>query len=113
MKSTLVKIGVLFIMIGCVPGTALCDNLIDFPPSGTDANSFRCSGGIVSIGEHPRDVVEKCGDPVERGVLSNRKYDVWVYYTPRDKFVYYLGFLNRGLQRIYSVSCINNDPHCQ
>ena len=106
-------VGVLVLMTWCLPVHAADDSFIEFPPSGTDVSSFRCPGGIVSSGDHPSDVADKCGDPVERGVLPNRKYDVWVYSSPKGKFVYYLGFLNQRLQRIYSVSCVKNDPHCQ
>ena len=30
-----------------------------------DQSSYRCSGGIVSVGDLDRDVREKCGDPLE------------------------------------------------
>ena len=32
-----------------------------------DHTSYRCSGGIVAVGDLDRDVREKCGDPLEIG----------------------------------------------
>ncbi len=39
---------------------------IDFR-SLADQSSYRCSGGIVAVGDLDRDVREKCGDPLEIG----------------------------------------------
>lgn len=96
----------------CTPGLASAQNLIDLPPSGIDVASFRCEGSIISTGDPARQVIEKCGEPLDRGSMPNRKYDIWVYRFQGSSYVYYLGFLNRNLQRIYSVSCIKNDPYC-
>ncbi len=43
-----------------------------------DQSSYRCSGGVVAVGDLDRDVREKCGDPLEIG----RKQDygpIWIY----------------------------------
>ena len=112
MKTRTIKIGTVLVIMLAIPIIALSENLLDFPPSGTDGSSLRCGGGIISLGDHPRVVSEKCGDPVDRGRLSNRKYDVWVYHKPGANFVYYLGFFDRRLQRIYTVSCVKKDPYC-
>ena len=34
---------------------------MDYPPRGTDYNSYRCSGSLVSKGDHMRDVIDTCG----------------------------------------------------
>ncbi len=44
-----------------------------------DQSSYRCSGGVVAIGDLDRSVREKCGDPLEIG----RRQDfgpIWIYY---------------------------------
>ena len=112
MRLTLFIIAVLLLTWCCGPMIAAADNVIEFPPEGSDMSSHRCDGGIVSIGDPYRVVSEKCGDPVDRGELPHRKYDVWVYYKSGANFVYYFAFFNRNLQRIYSVSCNKNDPYC-
>ena len=112
MKYSRTIIGAVTILLLCVIGPAASENQLDFPPSGTDVNSFRCAGRIISTGDSARDVSEKCGEPLDRGSMQGRRYDIWIYHYPGDHFVYYLGFLNRKLQRIYSVSCIKNDPYC-
>ncbi len=112
MKSTKIKIAIIGIILWCLPILAAAENLIELPPAGTDINNFRCEGKIISTGDHVRDVAQKCGEPVDRGMIDNRKYDIWVYHVTGEKFVYYLGFSQRRLQRIYLVSCHKNDPYC-
>ena len=76
-----------------------------------DQSSYRCSGGVVSVGDSDRDVREKCGDPLEIG----KKQDygpIWIYYENQADFMYYLEILNGKLQRIVGVSCSPEDPDC-
>ena len=76
-----------------------------------DQSSYRCSGGVVAVGDLDRDVREKCGDPLEIG----RKQDygpIWIYYEDQANFMYYLAFLNGKLQRIVSAPCSPDDPAC-
>jgi hypothetical protein len=83
---------------------------IDFR-SLADQSSYRCSGGVVSVGDIDRDVREKCGDPLEIG----RKQDfgpIWIYYTDQANFMYYLAFLNGKLQRIVGAPCSPDDADC-
>ncbi|MBW2705866.1 MAG: DUF2845 domain-containing protein [Deltaproteobacteria bacterium] len=83
---------------------------IDFR-SLADQSSYRCSGGVVSVGDSDRDVREKCGDPLEIG----RRQDhgpIWIYYHEQATFMYYLAFLNRKLQRIVGAPCSADDPAC-
>ena len=83
---------------------------IDFR-SLADQSSYRCSGGVVAVGDLDRNVREKCGDPQEIG----RRQDfgpIWIYYEDQAKFMYYLAFLNGKLQRIVGASCSPDDPAC-
>jgi hypothetical protein len=76
-----------------------------------DQSSYRCSGGVVAVGGLVRDVLEKCGDPLEIG----RKQDhgpIWIYYKDQANFMYYLEILNGKLQRIVSAPCSSDDPEC-
>ena len=83
---------------------------IDFS-SLADQSSFRCSGGIVALGDLDRDVREKCGDPLKIG----RRQDfgpIWIYYEDLANFMYYLEFLNGKLQRIVGAPCSPDDANC-
>jgi hypothetical protein len=76
-----------------------------------DQSSYRCSGGVVAIGDSDIDVREKCGDPLQIG----RKQDygpVWIYYEDQSNFMYYLPFLNGKLQRIVGSPCSPDDADC-
>ncbi len=76
-----------------------------------DQSSYRCSGGVVSVGDLDRDVREKCGDPLEIG----RRQDfgpIWIYYEDQANFMYYLAFLNGKLQRIVGAACSPDDEAC-
>lgn len=76
-----------------------------------DQSSYRCSGGVVAVGDLDRDVRKKCGDPLEIG----RKQDfgpIWIYYEDQANFMYYLPFLNGKLQRIVGATCGPDDPGC-
>jgi len=83
---------------------------IDFS-SLADQSSYRCSGGVVSVGDLDRDVRAKCGDPLEIG----RKQDfgpIWIYHADQANFMYYLAFLNGKLQRIVGAPCSPDDADC-
>ena len=95
-----------------IAAPALGNDIIDLPESGTDISSIRCRGDIVRIGATEDEVADKCGEPVVRGHIPNRTYDVWVYQSNNGNEVNYLGFRNRRLQRIYSVNCVSHDPYC-
>ena len=76
-----------------------------------DQPSYRCTGGVVAIGDLDRAVREKCGDPLEIG----RRQDVgpvWIYHTAQGNFMYYLAFTNGRLQRIVGAPCSVEDPDC-
>ena len=76
-----------------------------------DQSSYRCSGGIVAIGDLDRDVRGKCGDPFEIGSLQDFG-PVWIYYVDQANFMYYLAFLNGKLQRIVSAPCSPDEADC-
>jgi hypothetical protein len=87
---------------------------MDYPPEGSDLSNLRCSGSIVSKGDSPEDVQEKCGDPVARGDrIGGMPYEIWVYRFPQTDYVIYFGFVNNRVQRIYQVSCLQDDPYCE
>ncbi len=76
-----------------------------------DQSSYRCSDGVVAIGDLDRSVREKCGDPLEIG----RRQDsgpIWIYHKSQGNFMYYLVFLNGRLQRIVGAPCSPDDPDC-
>ena len=83
---------------------------IDFN-SLADQSSYRCTGGVVAVGDLDRDVREKCGDPLE---IGNRQDfgPIWIYYEDQANFMYYLPFLNGKLQRIVGVPCSPDDADC-
>jgi hypothetical protein len=83
---------------------------IDFR-SLADQSSYRCSGGIVSVGDIDRDVREKCGDPLE--IVRKQDYGpIWIYYEDQADFMYYLEILNGKLQRIVGSPCNPDDADC-
>lgn len=86
---------------------------MDYPPRGTDYSSYRCPGGLVSKEDPVRDVIDKCGDPLEEGRISNKPHRVFIYRFDQTRFVYYFGFLNDRLVRIYAVNCQQDDPNCE
>lgn len=76
-----------------------------------DQSSYRCSGGVVSVGDSDRDVRGKCGDPQETARLQDYG-PIWIYYQEQATFMYYLAFLNGKLQRIVGAPCSPDDPGC-
>jgi hypothetical protein len=76
-----------------------------------DQSSYRCSGGIVAVGDLDRDVRKKCGDPLEIGRLQDYG-PIWIFYEDQANFMYYLAFLNGKLQRIVGVPCSPDEADC-
>lgn len=85
---------------------------MEYPPRGTDYNSYRCSGSLVSKGDHIRDVIETCGEPIREDKVSNQPHRIFIYQFDQSH-VYYFAFLNDRLTRIYAVSCQQDDPNCE
>ena len=76
-----------------------------------DQSSYRCSGGVVAIGDSHRSVREKCGEPLEIARLQDYG-PIWIYANDQATFMYYLEILNGNLQRIVSAPCNPDDPAC-
>jgi hypothetical protein len=94
--------------------SALFIAAMDFPPEGTDRSTLQCSGGVVAIGDSPRLVFKKCGEPIARDdQIGNQPYEIWVYRFPQTNYVFYFAFINNRLQRIYQVNCLEDDPFCR
>jgi len=105
-NKTIYFVSILALLI-IFPGTSYS---IDFN-SLADQSSYRCSGGVVGIGDSDIEVRQKCGDPFTIG----RKQDfgpVWIYYEDGSNFMYYLPFLNGKLQRIVGAPCSPDDADC-
>ncbi|MGD8471590.1 MAG: DUF2845 domain-containing protein [Desulfobacterales bacterium] len=76
-----------------------------------DQSTYRCPGGLVSIGDSDNTVREKCGDPLE--VTSREdKGPIWIYHFGQDRFMYYLEFVFGKLQRILSTPCSLDNYEC-
>ena len=77
----------------------------------SDQSSYRCSGGIVAIGDLDRVVREKCGDPLTIGRIQDIG-PIWIFYEDQADFMYYLAFLNGKLQRIVGIPCSPDEADC-
>jgi len=62
------------------------------------AESFRCDGNLVQMGDTKYIVKEKCGEPTTKQELG----EIWVYDFGPDRFVYYVKFSNGAVFRIYT-----------
>ena len=83
-----------------------------YPPNGTDSNSYRCVGGLVSIGDRIPDLIETCGEPIREDQHDLQPGRILIYRFDQSR-VYYFEFLNDRLSRIYAVSCLQDDPNCE
>ena len=77
----------------------------------TDQSSYRCSGGVIGVGDLDTDVREKCGAPLKIGQRQDFG-PIWIYYEDQDNFMYYLPFLNGRLQRVVGAPCSPDDADC-
>ena len=85
---------------------------MEYPPRGSDYNSYRCSGKLVSKGDHIRDVIDTCGEPMREDKINNQPHRILIYRFDQAR-VYYFAFLNDRLTRIYAVSCQQDDINCE
>lgn len=83
-----------------------------YPPNGTDSNSYRCIGGLVSIGDRMSDLIETCGEPIREDQQDIQPGRILIYRFDQSR-VYYFEFLNDRLSRIYDVSCLQDNPDCE
>ena len=107
MIRNLLRFAVALVLLTIFAGNS---DSIDFN-SLADQSSFRCSGGVVGIGDMDRDVRQKCGEPYQIGHRQDFG-PVWIYYEEQANYMYYLPFLNGKLQRIVSSPCSPDDPDC-
>jgi len=89
-----------------------CSLGMEYPSSGVDLSSFRCSGGIVSTGDLMREVLSDCGEPDRETRLLDESHRIWIY-NDDSKFVTYFAFLHQRVQRIYRVRCWRDTLGCE
>jgi hypothetical protein len=106
MKSLLFLVAILMVLIDF----GETSYAIDFTTL-ADQSSYRCSGGIVALGDSDITVRDKCGEPLEIGQRQDFG-PIWIYHSPQQKFMYYLAFLNGKLQRIVGAPCSPDNPSC-
>ena len=89
------------------------DNITrDMIPRGSDFSSLRCDGGIISIGDLARQVLDNCGEPFRETRIYDEPYRIWVYRFGQSDHVYYIAFLYEKIHRIYRFRCGRGDPEC-
>jgi hypothetical protein len=79
---------------------------------GSDRSSYRCYNGLVSRGDLMREVLDKCGEPMEETRIQLEPYLVWIYPTASGEYIVYMGFTHERLNRIYVTRCWDENPHC-
>ncbi len=70
---------------------------ISFAGNLNERTTFRCPNGIVSIGNDPAAVLQKCGQP-----SYSLSPGVWVYDRGANEFIYILYVSNHGVWKIVS-----------
>ncbi len=80
---------VLILFLFCVSSSFAVDR--------EDVSSLGCSDGIVNIGDSRSDVLKKCGEPIRKEGFQEY---LWIYDFGSSKFVYYLTFTGKRLERI-------------
>ena len=93
--------------------TVAADNITRMLPEGTDVSTISCSDNLVSIGDPSQDVLKKCGEPIKKTGFIDQPGIVWVYQLDQVDHVYYLPFVDGQLQRIFDVSCLDDNTDCQ
>lgn len=83
-----------------------------WPDGGTDYDSYRCSGEVVSIGDSMQDVVAFCGDPIDETRIDPHPNRIQVYRFDDSRFIYLFSFLRDRLSRIYVVECSVESNYC-
>ncbi len=79
---------------------------------GSDRSSYRCPNGLVTRGEPESDVLDKCGEPLQRGRMQLEPYDIWIYRLGTGEYIVYFAFTHNKVARIYHVRCWEDNPHC-
>ena len=70
-----------------------------------DSSDWKCSNGILNIGDSKYDVIKKCGEPTFREefgepTVREDHETVWVYDFGSTKFIYYITFDGDRVERI-------------
>jgi hypothetical protein len=79
-----------------------------------DSSDWKCSNGILNIGDSKYDVINKCGEPTSREefgeptvqkefgepIFREDHGTVWVYDFGSTKFIYYITFDGDRVERI-------------
>jgi hypothetical protein len=89
------------------------DNITRSLPNGTDLTALSCGDSIVFIGDLTRDVIEKCGEPINKTQFIDQSGDVWIYRFDQGDHVFFLAFVDGQLQRIFDVSCLDDNTDCR
>lgn len=108
--TTKTKIFTLLSMVFFILGA---ENITRRLPDGIDLSSLMCGGNVISIGDLSQDVLRKCGEPIRRTRFLDQLGDVWVYQLDAVDHVFYLAFVREKLDRIYDVSCFDDDTDCK
>lgn len=67
------------------------------------AGQMHCGSGLVKVGDGKLEVLDKCGEPDYREVVSGNdeaKREIWVYQFSSGKFVHTLTFTGYHLDDI-------------
>jgi len=75
-----------------------------------DTRSVRCSGRVVRINDHARDVLERCGEPFRK--FDKDADEIWVYNFGQGRRVYFFTIFRDQLRRIQSQRCDIDNPDC-
>lgn len=84
----------------------------DHITKGSDRSSYRCADGLVSQGDLARDVLAKCGEPMQEARMQLEPYIVWIYPSGNGDYIVYMAFTHERLNRIYVARCWEDNPHC-
>jgi Protein of unknown function (DUF2845) len=89
------------------------DDITRTLPDGTDVSALSCGSSIVFIGDRAPDVIEKCGEPITRTQFIDQPGDFWIYRFDQANHVSLLAFIDGQLQRIFDVSCLDDNTDCK
>ena len=82
-------------------------------PDGTDVSALSCGSSIVFMGAPTGDVIEKCGEPIKKAHFLDQPGDVWIYRFDQADNMYFLAFIDGQLERIFDVSCMDDNTDCR
>ena len=86
---------------------------LDYDIAGSDISNLRCDGGIISLGDLMRDVMDKCGEPIRETYIDSEPFKIWIYRFGQSNYLNYIGLIHGKVNRIYNVKCDSNNPDCE